>query len=62
MSYLVRRGWLAGIPLPARLLPRSEIREYEEGGAFRFDVAIYAPLTGSLIVRYQGQVSPDLSQ
>ncbi|MGO9485206.1 MAG: DUF4166 domain-containing protein [Rhodomicrobium sp.] len=59
ISYSVRRGWFAGIPLPARLLPRSEIREYEEGGAFRFDVALYAPLGGGLIVRYQGHLSAD---
>ena len=59
MSYSVRRGWFAGVPLPGRLLPRSEIREYEEGGVFRFDVALYAPLAGGLIVRYQGRLAPD---
>ena len=59
IRYSVRRGWLAGIPLPGGLLPRSEIREYEEGGAFRFDVALYAPLAGGLIVRYQGQLAPE---
>jgi saccharopine dehydrogenase-like NADP-dependent oxidoreductase len=59
LRYTLQRGRLAGIPLPSRLLPGAEIREYEEGGAFCFDVALYAPLTGSLIVRYQGHLCPD---
>ena len=37
-------------------LPAAQIREYEEHGQFRFDVALFAPLTGGLIVRYRGQV------
>jgi hypothetical protein len=52
----VRRGWLLGIPLPAVLLPKSKAREYDVGGTFHFDVGLYAPLNGSLIVRYQGHV------
>jgi hypothetical protein len=59
LHYSIRRGWLAGIPLPAFLLPKAQIREYEEGGAFHFDVALHAPLTGGLIVRYRGQVAAD---
>ena len=55
----IRRGWLAGIPLPAFLLPKAQIREYDEGGAFHFDVALHAPLTGGLIVRYLGVLSSE---
>ena len=58
LRFPVCRGWFCGIPLPARLLPKSESREYEENGAFHFDVALYAPLTGELIVRYQGHAAP----
>ena len=57
LHYSIRRGWLAGIPLPAFLLPKAQIREYDEGGAFHFDVALHAPLTGGLVVRYRGQVA-----
>ncbi len=56
MRYTVRRGWLAGIPLPSGLLPKAEIREYEEDGTFCFDVALGLPLKGGLIVRYRGTV------
>ncbi len=55
----VGRGWLLGIPLPQRLLPISQSREYAENGAFHFDVALYAPLTGDLIIHYAGQLAPD---
>jgi len=55
----VRRGWLMGIPLPAFLLPRSESREFAIDGGFHFDVGLYAPLTGELVVRYRGRLSPD---
>ncbi len=54
----VRRGWCLGIPLPRFLLPKSNAREYDAGGIFHFDVGLYAPLHGSLIVRYQGHVEP----
>ena len=59
LHYKIRRGWLAGIPLPAPLLPGAQIREYDEGGVFHFDVALFAPLTGALIVRYRGHAAPD---
>ena len=55
----VRRGWFLGIPLPALLLPASESREYDVDGVFHFDVGLYAPFRGGLIVRYQGHVIPD---
>ncbi len=50
----VRRGWLLGIPLPEFLLPKSKAREYDAGGTFNFDVGLFAPITGRLIVRYRG--------
>ena len=53
LHFSVRRGWLLGIPLPSLLLPKSCTREFAVDGAFHFDVGLYAPLTGGLIVRYQ---------
>jgi hypothetical protein len=55
----VRRGWCLGVPIPSLLLPRSDAREYDVNGTFHFDVGLYAPFGGGLIVRYQGCVSPD---
>jgi saccharopine dehydrogenase-like NADP-dependent oxidoreductase len=57
LRYVIRRAWFAGVPLPAWLAPKAQIREYDEDGVFRFDVALYAPLTGGLIVRYRGEVA-----
>ena len=62
LSLPARRGWLLGLPLPAFLLPKSQSREYDEGGVFHFDIGLYAPLNLGLIVRYQGYVEPDASQ
>jgi hypothetical protein len=59
MHFLVRRGWLLGVPLPAMLLPRSCSRELAVDGVFRFDIGIYAPLSGSLMVSYQGWLRSD---
>lgn len=58
MGLPVRRGWLLGMPLPLSLLPKSESREYVQGGRFHFDVGLTAPLGGGLIVRYRGQLRP----
>ncbi len=55
----VRRGWFLGIALPRAILPRSESREFEVDGRFHFDVGLYAPLGGGLIVRYRGWLTPD---
>jgi uncharacterized protein DUF4166 len=57
LHFVVRRGWFLGIPLPAMLLPRSCSKEFEVDGTFHFDVGIYAPLTGELIVRYRGELA-----
>jgi hypothetical protein len=59
LHFPVRRGWLLGIPLPPPLLPTSCTREFAVDGVFHFDVGLYAPLTGSLIVRYRGCLRPD---
>jgi saccharopine dehydrogenase-like NADP-dependent oxidoreductase len=59
MHLPVRRGWFLGIPLPRLLLPGSDSREFALDGRFHFDVALLAPITGGLIVRYRGTVSPD---
>jgi hypothetical protein len=61
LHFAVRRGWLLGIPLPSWLLPRSCTREFAADGVFHFDVGLYAPLTGGLIVRYRGSLKPDAS-
>jgi hypothetical protein len=44
---------LGAMPLPLALAPRSEAREWEEEGRFRFDVPIALPLVG-LVVHYRG--------
>lgn len=55
---MVMRGWSAfGVPLPLALAPRSEAREWEEAGRFRFDVPIALPLVG-MIVHYTGWLAP----
>lgn len=54
----MRRWWLGPLRLPLRLAPRSEAREWEEAGRFRFDVPIALPLVGRL-VHYRGWLAPD---
>lgn len=46
-----------GVPVPARLLPTAETREWEDGGRYHFSVVARAPLIG-LLVRYQGWLEP----
>ena len=46
-----------GIKLPIFLAPRSQAREWEEGGRFRFNVSIAMPLIGD-IVHYDGWLTP----
>jgi hypothetical protein len=55
----VRRGWFLGVPLPSWLLPVSCSREFAVDGGFHFDVGLYAPLTGGLVVRYRGWLEPE---
>ncbi|KJZ19753.1 SDR family oxidoreductase [Loktanella sp. S4079] len=54
LVFPVTRGRCGPIPLPKFALPRSVAREFEDSGKFHFDVALYAPFTGALIVHYQG--------
>lgn len=58
LSLPVRRAWLFGVPLPKRLLPVSQSREFDRNGDFHFDIGLYTPLNGTLIVRYQGLARP----
>jgi hypothetical protein len=58
LHYPVRSGRLGPLPLPGWLLPRSEAREYAEDGRFHFDVRLFAPLTGGLMVHYRGHLIP----
>lgn len=59
LHYPVIGGRLGPVPLPRFLWPRSEaVETAEEEDRFRFDVALYAPLTGQFIVRYEGDLSP----
>lgn len=56
---LVPRRWtLAGVPMPARLLPQGEMVETARGDRFIFDIAIRAPLIGP-IVHYRGSLRRD---
>ncbi|MDP5085748.1 MAG: DUF4166 domain-containing protein [Yoonia sp.] len=57
--YPVRRGRMGWVPLPKLILPESTAFEYEADGRFHFDVALSAPLTGALMVHYQGWLVPD---
>lgn len=57
LRMVLRRWWLGPLPLPHFLAPRSEAREWEEGGRFHFDVPIALPLLGPL-VHYRGWLEP----
>ena len=53
---MVMRGWsIFSVPMPLRLAPKSEAREWAEGGAFCFDVPIALPLIGK-VVHYRGRL------
>lgn len=58
LHFPVRAARIGLIPLPDWSLPISEATETERNGQFRFDVTLRAPLTGQLIVRYQGWLVP----
>ena len=57
LHFPVTSGRLGPLPLPRWLLPRSDAREQAEYGTFRFDVALYAPITGRKMVHYRGHLS-----
>lgn len=59
LHFPVIAGALGPLPLPRILLPQSIAREYcDDRGRFCFDVALRAPITGALIVHYQGWLQP----
>ncbi len=58
LHYPVKAARIGPMPLPQRLLPRVEAREFGQDGRFRFDVALFAPVSGGLIVRYRGWLQP----
>jgi hypothetical protein len=59
LFYPVASGRLGPLPLPRWFLPISTAREFEADGRFHFDVELRAPLTGGLMVHYQGWLLPD---
>ena len=58
LHYPVREARIGPLPLPAWAVPVSNASETAEADRFRFDVAIHAPLTKALIVRYRGWLAP----
>ena len=56
LHFPVRAGRMGPVPMPRFLLPQSVTREYARDGRFHFDVAVKAPLTGKLMVHYQGSL------
>lgn len=53
---MVMRGWsVFGVPMPLRLAPKSEAREWADGEAFCFDVPIALPVIGT-VVHYSGHL------
>ncbi len=58
LQFPVGGGWLGPLPLPRPLLPKSIAVETAEGGRFRFDVDLHAPLGLGRIVRYEGWLVP----
>ena len=62
LHYPVLAGRAGPLPLPRWMLPVSVASEYAKDGRFHFDVRLKAPLTGALIVHYEGWLVPDLGQ
>lgn len=58
LDFPVVAGRFLGLPMQGFLLPHSESRESAPDGLFHFDVALHLPLTGQLMVRYRGWLSP----
>ena len=58
LHFPVKSARLLGIPWPRALLPGSIATESEQDGTFRFDVRLTAPITGALVVHYQGWLVP----
>ncbi len=60
LHFPVQSGRIGPVRFPRVLLPVSIAREYEAEGRFHFDVALKAPLTGALMVHYQGWLKRDM--
>ena len=58
LHFPVLAGRLGPLALPRMMLPQSIAREFAHDGRFHFDVALHAPLTGKLMVHYQGWLVP----
>ena len=54
LHYPVKSGRIGFIPLPRWALPVSRAKEFGHEGRFNFDVALFAPLTWRLLMRYRG--------
>ena len=54
LHFPVKSGRFGPLPLPKWLLPVSIAKETAADGRFHFDVELRAPLTGGLMVHYQG--------
>lgn len=61
LHYPVSAARMGPIPLPRWLFPTSKAREYAARDTFHFDVALYAPITGQLIICYKGWLKPCLN-
>ncbi|EBA09670.1 DUF4166 domain-containing protein [Sagittula stellata] len=55
LRLVTERVAMLGMPVPRALWPRVVAREWQDGGLYRFDVAIALPLLGRL-VSYTGQL------
>ena len=56
LHYPVTAGRLGFLRLPQWMLPGSLAREFVSNGEFHFDVAVLAPVTKQLVVRYKGNL------
>ncbi len=61
LKYPIRSARFGPVALPRRLLPQSEAYEYAQDGRFHFDVRLLAPITGQVMVHYQGNLGPAVS-
>ena len=57
LHYPVLSGRLGPLPLPRWLLPVSVAQEFADADGFHFDVKLLTPLTGDLLVHYQGALA-----
>ena len=58
LHYPVLAGRCGPLPLPRWLMPVSIASEFAKDGHFHFDVRLLAPITGGLMVHYQGWLEP----